>query len=78
MVVMTNGSFEIEGLEGDVLVLLQLLDELQEGRVADDVDAFGVGRRARSANIRRRPAADGLFGQDVGLRRVRAAGRRSP
>ena len=44
MVVMTERLLEVEGVEGDVLVLLQLLDELQEGRVADDVDALGVRR----------------------------------
>ena len=46
---------EVEGVERDVLVLLELLDELEERRVADDVHALDVESTSRSPNMSRRP-----------------------
>ena len=62
---------EVEGVERDVLVLLELLDELEEGRVADDVHPLDVGRRA-IAEHQPEATADRLLGEDVGLGRVGA------
>ena len=62
---------EIEGIESDVLVLLQLLDELQECRVADDVDPLDIGGLACPEH-EPKSSPDGLLRKDVGLRCVRA------
>ena len=58
--------FEVEGVEGDVLVLLQLLDELEERWVADDVDPLDVGVESVTEH-QPKPTADRLLGQDVRL-----------
>ena len=56
---------ELECVALNVLLTLQLLDELDEGLVADDVEALdAIGGAAKHQP---QPATDGLLRQNVGL-----------
>jgi hypothetical protein len=57
--------FQVEGVEGDLFFLLELVNELEECLVADDVDALFVWH-IEPGEHEPQAASDGLLGKDVG------------